>query len=406
MGFKNLGLSKEICEGVVAMGFSDPTPIQLRAIPPIIDGRDLIGSAQTGTGKTAAFALPILHRLGKGGSFRALVLEPTRELAAQVETAFRDYARFTDIRVAAIFGGVGYGKQREAIQNGVDVLVATPGRLLDFLGQGEISLKKIDFLVLDEMDRMLDMGFMPDVRKIIGYCGESRQTLMFSATMPPEIEAVTKWALKNPEVIEIGVRQSPAETVQHAVYPVARDQKFELLLALLERANFDSVLIFTRTKQGADMIAAQLKRANHSVALLHSNRTQNERIEALEGFKSGKYEVMVATDIASRGLDIAGVTHVVNFDVPQHPEDYVHRIGRTGRAQNVGDAYTIYTAEEVTHMQMIERFIGQKINRLKLDGFPYKYTALFDDETSVAGTMRAGGAAGGHVRFGGRRRRR
>ncbi len=406
MGFKSLGLSKEVYEGVLAMGFSDPTPIQLRAIPMIIEGRDLIGSAQTGTGKTAAFALPILHRLRKGGSFRALVLEPTRELAAQVETAFRDYARFTDIRVAAIFGGVGYGKQREAIKTGVDVLVATPGRLLDFLSQRELDLKGIEFLVLDEMDRMLDMGFMPDVRKIISQCNQHRQTLMFSATMPPEIEGITKWALKDPEVIEIGVRQSPAETVRHAVYPVARDQKFELLLALLQRANFDSVLIFTRTKQGADMIAAQLKRANHSVAILHSNRTQNERIEALEGFKSGKYEVMVATDIASRGLDIAGVTHVINFDVPQHPEDYVHRIGRTGRAQNVGDAYTIYTAEEVTHMQMIERFIGQRIERLKLDGFPYKYTALFSDENSVAGTMRAGGAAGGHVRFGGRRRRR
>ncbi len=406
MGFNSLGLSKEVYDGVVAMGYSDPTPIQLRSIPPILEGRDLIGSAQTGTGKTAAFALPILTKLEKSKSFRALVLEPTRELAAQVETAFRDYARFSDVTVAAIFGGVGYGKQREAIQSGVDILVATPGRLLDFIGQGELSLKKIDYLVLDEMDRMLDMGFMPDVRKIVDNSNPQRQTLLFSATMPPEIERLTKWVLKDPEVVEIGIRQSPAETVRHAIYPVARDQKFDLLLALLERANFDSVLIFTRTKHGADQIAGQLKRSNHSVALLHSNRTQNERIEALEGFKSGKYEVMVATDIASRGLDIAGVTHVVNFDVPQHAEDYVHRIGRTGRAQNVGDAFTLYTAEEVTHMQQIERFIGQSIERLKLDGFPYKYTALFSDEERVAGTMRSGSGASGRVSFGGRRRRR
>ena len=406
MGFRNLGLSDKVYEGVVAMGYSDPTPIQLRSIPPLLEGRDLIGSAQTGTGKTAAFALPILTKLERGGSFRVLVLEPTRELAAQVETAFRDYARFTDIEVAAIFGGVGYGKQREAIKSKVDIIVATPGRLLDFIGQGELSLKKIEYLVLDEMDRMLDMGFMPDVRRIVGNCAKQRQTMLFSATMPPEIEGLTKWVLTDPEVIEIGVRQSPAETVRHAVYPVARDQKFDLMLALLERANFDSVLIFTRTKQGADMIANQLKKANHSVALLHSNRTQNERIEALDGFKSGKYEMMVATDIASRGLDIAGVSHVINYDAPQHAEDYVHRIGRTGRAQNVGDAYTIYTAEEATHMQQIERFIGQRIERLKLDGFPYKFTALFQDEDGVAGTMRGGGGASGRVSFGGRRRRR
>ncbi len=406
MGFNNLGLSKEVNEGVLAMGYSDPTPIQLRSIPPVLQGHDLIGSAQTGTGKTAAFALPILTKLEKSHAFRALVLEPTRELAAQVETSFRDYARFSDIRVAAIFGGVGYGKQREAIASGVDILVATPGRLLDFIGQGELSLKGIEYLVLDEMDRMLDMGFMPDVRKIVEHSNPARQTLLFSATMPPEIESLTKWVLKDPEVVEIGLRQSPAETIRHAIYPVARDQKFDLLLALLERANFDSVLIFTRTKHGADQIAGQLKRSNHSVALLHSNRTQNERIEALEGFKSGKYEMMVATDIASRGLDIAGVSHVINFDVPQHAEDYVHRIGRTGRAQNVGDAFTLYTAEEVTHMQQIERFIGQRIERLKLDGFDYKFTALFNDEDGVAGTMRSGGGASGRVSFGGRKRRR
>src|SRR5207237_557191 len=281
------------------MGFVEPTPIQLRAFPIVLGGKDLIGTAQTGTGKTAAFALPILTLLAKHGGFRCLVLEPTRELAAQVETAFRDYGRFTDLRVALVHGGVRYAKQREELT--------------------------------------------------------------------------------------IGVRRSPAETVTHAVYPVAAEQKFDLLMALLERTNFDSALIFCRTKYGADRIAHQLKQGKHAVAVLHSNRTQRERIEALEGFKSGKYEVMVATDIASRGLDIAGVSHVINYDVPEHPEDYVHRIGRTARAQNVGDAFTLTSGQELPALQAIEHFIGQKIPRLKLDNFPYLYTALFEPETTAAG---------------------
>src|SRR5437762_2924416 len=251
------------------MGFTEPTPIQLRAFPIILAGKDLIGTAQTGTGKTAAFALPILTLLAKHGAFRCLVV-----------------------------------------------------------------------------DRMLDMGFLPDVRRIVEKISTDRQTLLFSATLPPEIERLAAWVLRDPELVEIGVRRSPAETVTHAVYPVAAEQKFDLLMALLERTNFDSALIFSRTKHGADRIAHKLKQGNHSVAVLHSNRTQRERIEALEGFKSGKYEVMVATDIASRGLDIAGVSHVINYDVPEHPEDYVHRIGRTGRAQNVGDAFTLMNGQE------------------------------------------------------------
>ena len=379
MSFRDLGLSEEVLSGVQSMGYVDPTPIQLRSIPIILSGRDLIASAQTGTGKTAAFALPILtlHHKHQPG-VRTLVLEPTRELAAQVETAFRDYARFTDLNIGVVYGGVGFGPQREMIKKGADVLVATPGRLIDFLSNREIDLSGLRHLVLDEMDRMLDMGFMPQVRKIVEHCPKARQTMLFSATMPPEIEHLTSWVLNTPEIIQIGIRRSPAETVSHALYPVAREQKFDLLLALLEKTDFFSVLIFCRTKDGADRIAHQLKEAKHSVAVLHSNRTQRERMDALEGFKSGKYEVMVATDIASRGIDIAGVSHVINYDVPQHPEDYVHRIGRTGRALKVGDAFTIMTGEDVEEVTKIEYFIGQKIGRLKVEGFDYLYTAMHD----------------------------
>jgi ATP-dependent RNA helicase RhlE len=408
MSFQHFGLSENILHGVQSMGYSDPTAIQTKAIPLILAGRDMIGSAQTGTGKTAAFALPMLSKMGGHGKLRALVLEPTRELAAQVETACRDYARFTDLQVTVIYGGVGYGKQNEDLQRGMDVVVATPGRLLDHMEQGNIRLSDIEFVVLDEADRMLDMGFLPDVRRILEKCPKQRQTLLFSATVPPEIETLTQWALRNPETIEIGQRRSPAETVTHALYPVANVQKFDLLLALLERTNFDSVLIFTRTKHEADRIAHRLKEATHSVAVLHSNRTQREREDALEGFRNGKYEVMVATDIAARGIDVAGVTHVINYDVPQHPEDYVHRIGRTGRAQAVGDAFTLMTAEELPDVAAIERFIGQAIPRIKLENFAYVYSAVLNATTGSALASRGavrGGRAGSGYSFGVRRRR-
>ena len=405
MPFNKFSLSEEVVRGTQAMGFVEPTPIQLRAFPIILAGKDLIGTAQTGTGKTAAFALPILTLLGRHGKFRCLVLEPTRELAAQVETAFRDYGRFTDLRATVVHGGVGYGKQRQDLKRGVDVLVATPGRLLDHLEQGTMHFRDVNILVLDEVDRMLDMGFLPDVRRIVEKISTDRQTLLFSATLPPEIERLAAWVLRDPEMVEIGIRRSPAETVTHAVYPVAAEQKFDLLMALLERTNFDSALIFCRTKHGADRIAHQLKQGKHSVAVLHSNRTQRERIEALEGFKSGKYEVMVATDIAARGLDIAGVSHVINYDVPEHPEDYVHRIGRTGRAQNVGDAFTLMNGEEVAALQAIEHFIGQKIPRLKLENFPYLYTVLFEPESAVGGRRAIGGGRSHRGYSYGRRRR-
>ncbi len=405
VSFNNFGLSQEVVRGTQAMGFSDPTPVQLRAFPIVLSGKDLIGTAQTGTGKTAAFALPILTLLAKHGAFRCLVLEPTRELAAQVETAFRDYGRFTDLRVSVVHGGVGYGKQREEAAAGTDVVCATPGRLLDLLEQRTLNFRDVKILVLDEVDRMLDMGFLPDVRRIVEHISTDRQTLLFSATLPPEIERLAAWVLREPEIVEIGVRRSPAETVTHAVYPVAAEQKFDLLMALLERTNYDSALIFSRTKHGADRIAHQLKQAQHAVAVLHSNRTQRERVEALEGFKSGKYEVMVATDIAARGIDIAGVSHVINYDVPEHPEDYVHRIGRTGRAQKVGDAFTLMNGEELPSLHAIERFIGQKIPRLKLDNFPYIYTVLFEPESASGGKRAIGGGRTHRGYSFGRRRR-
>jgi ATP-dependent RNA helicase RhlE len=379
MSFQEMGLMDAVVHGVQSLGFVEPTPIQERCIPLVLQGRDVIGSAQTGTGKTAAFALPILSKLKDRRGPRCLVLEPTRELAIQVETAFQYYARFTEIEIGVVYGGVGYDRQKKLIQFGVDVVVATPGRLLDLQQQGLLRLDQIEILVLDEVDRMLDMGFLPDVKKIVQLCPTDRQTLLFSATIPPEIESLSSWVLRDPEMVEIGVRRAVAETVTHAFYPVAVAQKFDLLVALLEQTHYESVIVFTRTKQAADEISDRLKALRHSVTVLHSDRKQSERTAALAGFKSGKYEVLVATDIAARGLDIAGVTHVINYDIPLHPEDYVHRIGRTGRAEQAGDAFTLVTAEELKAMTDIEKFINQKVPRLRLDGFNYVYTALFDE---------------------------
>jgi len=413
MPFSKLNLSKPVLQGVKAMGWTDPTPIQLRAIPLLLEGKDVIGSAQTGTGKTGAFALPMLSILGKKhGKTRVLILEPTRELASQVETAIRDYARFTDLTVAVIYGGVGYGKQVDALKNGVDIIVATPGRLLDHMQQGVAKLGDISHVVLDEADRMLDMGFLPDVKRILQKCPKDRVTALFSATIPPAIETLITWAMKDPEAIEIGMRRSPAETVKHVIYPVAEKQKNDLLFELLSRVNYDSVIIFCRTKHGADRIGSALKRLNHSVAILHSNRTQSDREKSLRGFRDGRFEVLVATDIASRGLDITNVSHVINYDVPQHPEDYVHRIGRTGRAEASGDAFTLMVAEDVQHVDAIERFIGTKIQREKLEGFEYRYTTILDEKRFTGVSVRdrkmktARIGKGQHFGFGGRRRRR
>ena len=411
MAFAKLGLAPKILEGIKAMGYVEPTPIQLRGIPLILAGTDIIGSAQTGTGKTAAFGLPILSKLGEHShATRVLILEPTRELAAQVETAIRDYARFTNLRVAVVFGGVGYGAQMDALRDGVDIIVATPGRLLDHMERGTCKLDHVQYLVLDEADRMLDMGFLPDVRRILDKVPRDRHTSLFSATIPPQIETLIKWAMRAPHTIEIGARRTPAETVKHVIYPVSESQKSDLLRALLDSVNYDSVIIFCRTKHGADRVAGLLKKNNHAVAVLHSNRTQKEREQALQGFRDGKYEVLVATDIAARGLDIADVSHVINYDVPQHPEDYIHRIGRTGRAEASGDAFTLMVAEDSPHVASIERFISKKIERIKLETFNYKYTALFEEgkpgqavghERKVKGVRLSGG-----YYFGPARRRR
>ena len=411
MGFTALGLSDKVLEGVRAMGYVQPTPIQLRAIPLVLAGRDVIGSAQTGTGKTAAFGLPMLSKLATHAPGpRTLILEPTRELAAQVETAIRDYARFTDLQVTVVYGGVGYGRQNEQLRAGTDIVVATPGRLIDHLEQGTLRLDKVQFLVLDEADRMLDMGFLPDVRRIVEKCPRQRHSSLFSATIPPQIETLIQWAMHNPETIEIGARRTPAETVKHVIYPVSDSQKSDLLLELLKRVNYNSVLIFCRTKHGADRIAGLLKKHNHAVAVLHSNRTQGEREQALRGFRDGRFEVLVATDIAARGLDIADVSHVINYDVPQHPEDYIHRIGRTGRAEHSGDAFTIMIAEDAPHVYSIERFISQKIPRVKLENFDYTYTALFEEAKAgqpqgFPGKVRAVRVRGGYHFAPGKRRR-
>jgi ATP-dependent RNA helicase RhlE len=379
----------------------------------VLAGRDVIGSAQTGTGKTAAFGLPILSKLGRHqpAGPRALILEPTRELASQVDTAIRDYARFTDLKITVVYGGVGYGRQNDELKAGTDIVVATPGRLLDHLEQGTVRLDKVQFLVLDEADRMLDMGFLPDVRRLVEKCPRQRHSALFSATIPPQIETLIQWAMHDPETVEIGARRTPADTVKHVIYPVSDSQKTDLLLELLKRVNFNSVLVFCRTKHGADRVAGTLKRHNHAVAVLHSNRTQKEREQALKGFRDGRFEVLVATDIAARGLDIADVSHVINYDVPQHPEDYIHRIGRTGRAEHTGDAFTIMVAEDATHVFAIERFISKKIERVKLENFNYTYTALFEEAKPGApaggfpGKVRGGRVHGGyHFAPGGRRR--
>lgn len=387
MSFQNLGLSDAVVHGVQSLGYIEPTPIQEKCIPLILEKKDLIGSAQTGTGKTAAFALPILTLLGSRKGPRCLVLEPTRELALQVEDAFQYYGRFSEVEIGVFYGGVGYERQKKLLEYGVDVIIATPGRLLDLQQRGLMDLRSIEVLVLDEVDRMLDMGFLPDVRRIVELCPKQRQTLLFSATIPPEIGSFASWVLQNPVVIDIGIRKA-AVTVTHAFYPVAVAQKFDLLVQLLEQTHYESVIVFTRTKQAADEISNRLKVLKHSVTVLHSDRNQRERIAALEGFKKGTYEVLVATDIAARGLDIAGVTHVMNYDIPLHPEDYVHRIGRTGRAEQAGDAFTLVTAEELKAMLDIERFIDQKVPRVRLKDFPYVYTALFEEDKQPARPVR------------------
>jgi ATP-dependent RNA helicase RhlE len=375
--FAALGLPTPILRGVRAAGYTEPLPIQSRAIPVVLRGDDLIGAAQTGTGKTAAFILPILTRLLSGhAALRALVLTPTRELAAQVETNARDYARFTSLKVGVVYGGVPIGPQERMLRHeGVDLLVATPGRLLDLQGRQSVSLDEIEILVLDEADRMVDMGFAPDLKRILNLLPRERQTLMFSATMPPELNKVAKEAMHDPVRIDLAPPSRPAAGITQAVYPVPRHLKTDLLDAMMLRREVRSVIVFTRTKHGADRLARQLQRRGHSVAALHGNRSQSQRERALSDLKRGRVQLLVATDIASRGIDVDDISHVVNYDVPHTPEDYVHRIGRTGRVDATGDAFTLMSPEESKDVVAIERFLGRGIPRVTLPDFDYKKRA-------------------------------
>jgi ATP-dependent RNA helicase RhlE len=372
--FTSLKLHPSLLKGVKELGFVRPTPIQADAVPPALAGRDILACAMTGSGKTAAFVLPILHRLidKPRGTTRALVLTPTRELAAQIVEDLNDLAVHTPVTAASVFGGVGMGPQEHAFRSGVDVIVATPGRLLDHFSQPYARLSGLEVLVLDEADRMLDMGFLPEIRKILRHLPSRRQTLFFSATMPEPILALTRDMLKNPVSINLERRAAPAVGITQAVYPVAQELKSALFLALLRRGDMREALVFTRTKHRADRLAKYLVRNGIEAERIHGNRSQPQRTAALAGFKSGKYRVLVATDIAARGIDIVELGHVVNFDVPKVPEDYIHRVGRTARAEAVGDAFTFVAPDEEGDLKRIERAVGKRLPRVVVPDFDYK----------------------------------
>lgn len=374
MPFRALGLEAQILRAVQDAGYTEPTPIQIAAIPPIIGGRDLIGIAQTGTGKTAAFTLPILTKLaaqphGLHRGTRVLVIVPTRELAVQIEENIRTYAKYLPLTVATVFGGVGEHPQIRALRSGTDIIIACPGRLLDLMHRHNSNFSGLQFLVLDEADQMLDMGFLPSIRQIVQQLPQKRQTLLFSATLSKEIEALTHKFQQSPQMVQIGRRSNPAETITQLVYEVPKHLKTSLLLHLLREPEMDMVLVFSRMKHGADRIARQLEQKGIRTATLHSNRSQNQRLKALKDFKSGAVRVLVATDIAARGIDVDGISHVVNYDFPMHAEDYVHRIGRTGRAHAIGDAISFVTPEDHGNLRALERFIGRGIVRKQAEGF-------------------------------------
>ena len=405
MNFKDLGLNNEILKAVTELGYEEPTPIQEKAIPPILSGRDLVGSAQTGTGKTAAFALPSLQRLASHGKCRALALAPTRELAIQIEENFSVYSKHLDLRMALLYGGVKYGKQLDQLKNEPDIIVATPGRLLDHLSQGNCSLKEVEILILDEVDRMLDMGFIEDVTKIIQKTPRSRQTLLFSATIPDSVRRLSSWALDNPAEAKIDIKISAADTVTHALYPVPAIQKFDLLIALLKKIEFENLIIFFQTRRGTDKISHWLTEHGQDVRVLHADLKQRDRQQALQDFKDGKVKILSATDVASRGLDISNVTHVINYDVPQHSEDYIHRIGRTGRARTEGEAFTLCKPEEIPLVESIEKLLGNPLPRKFLDEFSYRdEPSTLTSSTPIISRKRNRGF-GKQVSFGSRKRR-
>ncbi|MGB7212601.1 MAG: DEAD/DEAH box helicase [Gemmatimonadales bacterium] len=373
MPFSAFKLHPDLLRGVKELGFTRPTPIQSDAIPPALEGRDLLACAMTGSGKTAAFLLPILDRLMPKPRrvTRALVLAPTRELAAQIVEELNALAVHTPLTAAAVFGGVGMGPQEHAFRTGVDVIVATPGRLLDHFRMPYAKLPGLEYLVLDEADRMLDMGFLPDIRKVLRHLPVKRQTLFFSATLPPEIQTLSREMLKNPATINIERPSGPATGITQAVYPVGRELKSVLLLELLKRNEVGDALVFTRTKHRANRLTEQLVKAGIKAERIHGNRSQSQRTEALAGFKAGKYRVLVATDIAARGIDIEALQHVINFDVPAVPEDYIHRSGRTARAERTGFAFTLVAPDEEADLKRIERAIDKRLPRVTIPDFDY-----------------------------------
>jgi ATP-dependent RNA helicase RhlE len=373
LNFQEFNLDSRLMTRIHRAGYTSPTPIQTSAIPPALAGHDLIGTAQTGTGKTAAFVLPILQRLlaGPRKCTRALIVTPTRELAGQIHEVIRTLGAETGLRSAAIYGGVGAGPQISALQSGVEIIVACPGRLLDHIQQRRAKLGAVEVLVLDEADRMLDMGFLPDVKRILSHLPAKRQTMLFSATFPQEIEKLAAQTLTHPQRISIGMRE-PVHTVSHALYPVPQHLKSALLLQLLRSTDTESVLIFTRTKHRAEKLARQISQAGFKVTSLHSNRSQGQRQSALGGFKDGRYQIMVATDIAARGLDVENISHVINFDMPDTADAYIHRIGRTGRAERTGDAFTLVTPEDGELIRALEKIMKKPLVRRTVDGFDYK----------------------------------
>ena len=373
MDFDQFNLDARLMAGIRRLGYVTPTPIQVKTIPAAMNGEDIIGTAQTGTGKTAAFVLPILQKLlsGARNSARALIVTPTRELAEQIHEVVIDLAAGTGLRSATLYGGVGAAPQVQALRRGTEILVACPGRLLDHIQQGNARLQAVEILVLDEADRMLDMGFLPDVKRIMSHVPNRKQTMLFSATFPTEIEQLASRYLRTPQRIAIGI-SCPARTVAHAIYPVEKHLKTPLLLELLKRTDTESVLIFARTRHRAEKLSKQIHRAGFRATSLHSDRTQGQRQAALTGFRSGHYQVMVATDIAARGLDVEHISHVINFDMPATADDYIHRIGRTGRAEHSGDAFTLVTPDDRDMVRSLEKIIGAPLPRQTLENFDYK----------------------------------
>jgi ATP-dependent RNA helicase RhlE len=411
MPFQALGLESRLLSALKDAGYTEPTPIQSAAIPKILGGTDVIGIAQTGTGKTAAFVLPMLQILASRApvgskKIRALVLAPTRELAVQIQENAQAYSRYIPFRMATVFGGVGERPQVQALRDNIELIIACPGRLLDLMQQRHGDWTGLEFLVLDEADRMLDMGFLPDIRRIVKQLPRKRQTLLFSATLSSEIEKLTHEFQSQPATVQVGRRSNPAETVTQVAYEVPKHLKLALLVSLLKQPNMETVLVFSRTKHGADRIARKLESEGIKTGTLHSNRSQNQRLRALSSFKAGEVRVLVATDIAARGIDVDGISHVVNFDFPMTNEDYVHRIGRTGRANAVGDALSFVASDEHGDLRSLERFIGRGLPRKRLDGFDYSAAAPPEPPAPPRGPRqqrapRPGGGGGGGNRGGG-----